>query len=182
MLFSSRPGPCARVPPPVGVHAKRSAPQVATTSSLPYLVRSHGRPHLFLTALEPPLARVRPSTEASHLHGAASFAIEFQSARCPHAGPSSNRVPDRRPDRAHCPRAAIGPRSSHRSLHQAETPMPLTDELLRHWRRPRHPKRAAPSRRSLSSHAGRARPGGLDPKADWASLMWGKKNGVDRLG
>jgi hypothetical protein len=44
-------------------------PQVTTASSLPHLVRSHGRPHLFLTAPKPPLARVRLSTEASHPHG-----------------------------------------------------------------------------------------------------------------
>jgi hypothetical protein len=38
------------------------------------------------------------------------------------------------------------------------------------------------TRGGRKGQAGRARPGGLDPKADWASLMWGKKNGVDRLG
>jgi hypothetical protein len=121
--FLIAPGPCARVPPPVGAHVERSAPQAATASSLPHLVRSHGRPHIFLTTPKPPLARVRPSTEASHPHGAASFAVEFQSAHCPRAGPSSNRAPDRRPDRARCPRAAVGPRSPHRPHHRAE----LTD-------------------------------------------------------
>jgi hypothetical protein len=105
LLFSSCPGPHARVPPPVGAHAERSASQAATASSLPHPVRSHDHPYLFLTAPEPPLARVRPSTEASRPHGTASIAVEFQSAHHPHAGPSSNRAHDRRPDRACCPQS-----------------------------------------------------------------------------
>jgi hypothetical protein len=90
-----------------------SGPKPRSPSSLPHCP-------------EPPLARVRPSTEASHPHDAASFAIEFQSARRPRTGPSSNRAPDRRPDRAHCPRAVVEPRSPHRLHHQAE-PADVTD-------------------------------------------------------
>jgi hypothetical protein len=119
-------------------------PQAATASSLPHLVRSHGRPHLFLTAPKPPLARVRPSTEASHPHGASSLPS------------SSNRLVVLAPGRA-----PIGRLTAARSEHVApellsslgrltvriterSLPMPPTDQLLRHRRRPRHPECAAP--------------------------------------
>jgi hypothetical protein len=92
----------------------------------PYPIRPEATvtPCLFLTALEPPLAKVWSSTEVSHLHGAASIAVEFQSARRPRAGPSSNRAPDHYPDRAHCPRATAEPRSPHRLHHRAEPAEP----------------------------------------------------------
>jgi hypothetical protein len=119
-------------------------PQAATASSLSHLVRSHGRPHLFLTAPEPPLARVWPSTEASHSHGAASLPS------------SSNRLVILTPGQA-----PIGRLTAARIEHVASEllsspsrltvciteqspPMPPTDELLRHQCHPRHPECVAP--------------------------------------
>jgi hypothetical protein len=119
-------------------------PQAATASSLPHLVRSHSRPYLFLTAPEPPLARVQPSTEASHLHGAASLPS------------SSNRLVVLALGRAPIERLTVA-RTEHVAPELLSSPdrltiriterspsMPPTDELLRHRRRPLHPERVAP--------------------------------------